>query len=64
MICRNRMNVIATSFDMAGESELFMRMLEQLNLAASSDAPVLLQGETGTGKDLAANFIHLHSSRS
>ena len=48
---------------MAGESELFLRMLEQLNLAASSDAPVLLQGETGTGKDLAANFIHLHSSR-
>ena len=48
---------------MAGESELFLRMLEQLNLAASSDAPVLLQGETGTGKDLAANFVHLHSSR-
>ena len=49
---------------MAGEAEPFLRMLEQLNLAASSDAPVLLQGETGTGKDLAANFIHLHSSRS
>ncbi len=48
---------------MAGESDLFMRMLEQLNLAAASNAPVLLQGETGTGKDLAANFIHLHSSR-
>jgi DNA-binding NtrC family response regulator len=38
-------------------------MLEQLKLAAAADAPILLQGETGTGKDLAANFIHQHSSR-
>jgi PAS domain S-box-containing protein len=48
---------------MVGESELFLRMLEQLNLAAAADVPVLLQGETGTGKDLAANFIHRHSRR-
>jgi PAS domain S-box-containing protein len=48
---------------MAGRSPEFMRLLEQLKLAAATDAPVLLEGETGTGKDLAANFIHLHSRR-
>jgi PAS domain S-box-containing protein len=48
---------------MVGQSPIFMRMLEQLKLAAAADAPILLQGETGTGKDLAASFIHQHSSR-
>lgn len=48
---------------MVGTSPVFLQTLEQLNHAALSDAPVLLEGETGTGKDLAANFIHLHSSR-
>ena len=48
---------------MVGESAEFKSLIEQLKLAAASHAPVLLQGETGTGKDLAANFIHEHSSR-
>ena len=48
---------------MVGQSPVFQRTLEQLKLAALSDAPVLLEGETGTGKDLAANFIHQRSSR-
>ncbi|MFQ5644432.1 MAG: sigma-54 interaction domain-containing protein, partial [Thiogranum sp.] len=48
---------------MVGTSAVFLKTLEQLNLAALSDAPLLLEGETGTGKDLAANFIHLHSGR-
>ena len=48
---------------MVGQSPIFLRMLEQLKLAAAADAPILLQGETGTGKDLAASFIHQHSSR-
>jgi two-component system response regulator AtoC len=51
------------SVRMVGQSPIFLRMLEQLKLAAAADAPILLQGETGTGKDLAANFIHQHSSR-
>jgi len=48
---------------MVGTSAVFLKTLEQLNIAALSDAPLLLEGETGTGKDLAANFIHLHSDR-
>lgn len=49
---------------MVGDSPEFIACVNQLNIAASSDAPVLLQGETGTGKELAAEFIHQHSSRS
>ena len=48
---------------MVGKSPVFLRMLEQLRIGASADAPVLLQGETGTGKDLAAHFIHQQSAR-
>jgi transcriptional regulator with PAS, ATPase and Fis domain len=48
---------------MVGDSPEFIACVNQLNIAASSDAPVLLQGETGTGKELAAEFIHQHSSR-
>jgi len=48
---------------MVGKSPAFVKVLEQLDMAAKSDAPVLLEGETGTGKDLAANYIHLQSRR-
>ena len=48
---------------MVGETPAFMACVNQLNIAASSDAPVLLQGETGTGKELAAEYIHKHSER-
>ncbi len=48
---------------MVGKSAEFLACLKQLDIAASSEAPVLLQGETGTGKELAAEYIHTHSSR-
>lgn len=40
----------------------FLRVLQSIALVASSDAPVLLLGETGTGKELCARAIH-HLSR-
>jgi len=49
---------------MVGRSPAFLRTLEQLNVAAQHDLPVLLEGETGTGKDLAAELVHRQSSRS
>jgi transcriptional regulator with PAS, ATPase and Fis domain len=48
---------------MVGKSPAFLRSLERLKLAAVSDVPVLLQGETGTGKEVAANHIHILSAR-
>jgi DNA-binding NtrC family response regulator len=46
-----------------GNSPAFRQMLDQLKLAAKSEVPVVLLGETGTGKELAAKFIHEHSER-
>jgi two-component system response regulator AtoC len=49
---------------MVGKTQSFLACMDQLKMVASAEAPVLLQGETGTGKDLAADFIHKNSSRS
>ena len=46
-----------------GRSVPMRAAFAQLERAAQSDATVLLQGETGTGKDLAAESIHLESAR-
>jgi transcriptional regulator with PAS, ATPase and Fis domain len=56
-------NYISGAGCMVGESDEFRAFMTQLDIAAGSDAPVLLQGETGTGKELAAEYIHTQSAR-
>lgn len=46
-----------------GDSLTMQQIRQQLRLFARSPAPVLLQGETGTGKELAARAIHQESPR-
>lgn len=48
---------------MVGESLEFRQMLKQTNRAARSDIAVLLQGQTGTGKELIAQALHDGSDR-
>lgn len=48
---------------MVGASPAFQRMLEELHRAARVEAPVLVWGETGTGKELAAAYLHEESPR-
>ena len=61
-----RINFASAEFakdKMIGESEPFKHMLKQINRAAKSDIAVLLQGETGTGKELVAKALHEGSIR-
>ena len=50
--------------NMVGQSLGFQRVLEDIQVVAPTDAVVLIQGETGTGKELVAHSIHDLSSRS
>ena len=45
-------------------SAAMTRLLARARRIAASDEPVLIVGETGTGKEVVARFIHKHSSRS
>jgi DNA-binding NtrC family response regulator len=49
---------------MIGKSEAFRRAHRLLQRYAACNAPVLIEGETGTGKELAAREIHYASARS
>ncbi|WP_236585619.1 sigma-54 dependent transcriptional regulator [Dyella sp. EPa41] len=49
---------------MLGQSSAFQRLREQLRRYAECDIQVLIEGETGTGKELAAREIHYASARS
>jgi psp operon transcriptional activator len=46
-----------------GESEVFLAFQEELSRAAKVDRPLLIVGERGTGKELAASRVHYLSSR-
>jgi DNA-binding NtrC family response regulator len=48
---------------MIGESPALNRVREQIAQVAPTDSTVLIQGETGTGKELVARAIHAASSR-
>jgi two-component system response regulator AtoC len=48
---------------MIGRSPAFLACVDNLTSAAESEAPILLYGESGVGKELAAQYIHRRSCR-
>jgi two-component system, NtrC family, response regulator AtoC len=51
------------SENIIGNSTQLKRVLNLANKAAISDSNILIEGETGTGKELLAEYIHKHSAR-
>jgi formate hydrogenlyase transcriptional activator len=49
--------------EMIGENARFRAVLDSVKLVAPADCAVLIQGETGTGKELIAQAVHDHSKR-
>jgi formate hydrogenlyase transcriptional activator len=50
--------------DIIGDSQALKLVLKQVEVVAPTDSTVLIQGETGTGKELVARAIHRLSGRS
>ena len=50
--------------EIVGNSSAFLDVLNQVRIIAKSDSVTLIQGETGTGKEVIARAIHNHSLRS
>ncbi|MPZ16684.1 MAG: GAF domain-containing protein, partial [Luteitalea sp.] len=50
--------------EVIGQSEAMRIVLDALDQVASTDLPVLITGETGTGKELIARALHRRSARS
>jgi len=49
--------------EIIGASPAILRTLRMVEMVASTDTPVLILGETGTGKELIARAIHQRSTR-
>jgi two-component system response regulator GlrR len=54
----------ALSFRIIGESMAFVEALSRIERIARSDAPLLIEGETGCGKEVAARAVHYGGPRS
>ncbi len=52
-----------TFHDMIGKSPAMQKIFEMINVVTATDATILIEGATGTGKDLLAKVIHSASRR-
>jgi len=58
-----RQNADRNQHEIVGQSPAFLKLMEQVERAAQSQAWVLIYGENGTGKEAVAHVIHEKSPR-
>lgn len=61
-ILTSKINQVVPS-SIIGESESIKNIIKLAERAANSESNILLEGETGTGKELFAEYIHKNSAR-
>lgn len=61
---RGRKGARNASDEMIGSSPAFQALVNRVRIVAPTGSTVLIQGETGTGKELVARAIHARSHRS
>lgn len=59
----DEMEDLQQTTQLIGESQVMKRLLQNIYMVANTDATVLINGETGTGKELVARHIHQSSHR-
>ena len=57
---KNRHQPLRT--EIIGDSDLIQKLLRDIGKIARADAPVLISGDSGTGKELIARAIHQNST--
>jgi formate hydrogenlyase transcriptional activator len=60
---KEEISLIHSHMDIVGNSDAIRTVLRQIEQVAPTDSTVLIQGETGTGKELLAHAIHNLSAR-
>ncbi len=63
LVMKGALDRLQGPFQMVGESEPFRKVLEIAAKVAPTESTVLIQGSSGTGKELIANFVYQNSSR-
>jgi DNA-binding NtrC family response regulator len=60
---RNERSASGSGNEIVGHSAIWLRTLERARQAAVSDADILIQAESGSGKEVVARLIHACSAR-
>ena len=63
LLIDKEVNKLARPVDLIGECQIFKDVVNKSIKLASSEAFVLIQGASGTGKELFARLVHEHSPR-
>lgn len=62
-LLQHEIEILSSHAEIVGDSPALKSVIQQAEQVAPQDSIVLIQGETGSGKELIANLIHRESSR-